>query len=82
MAEIMKVMYAAKKIMWQSGNRKQWEEGYPSEAIITADIEKRGGYVVEDAGIVAGYFAFLPSPEPTYTKSIKVSGLTIRNHTM
>lgn len=68
MAEIMKVMYAAKKIMWQSGNRKQWEEGYPSEAIITADIEKRGGYVVEDAGIVAGYFAFLPSPEPTYTK--------------
>ena len=75
MAEIMTVMDAAKKIMRQSGNMHQWEEGYPSEAVITADMEKNGGFVVEEddgeyqsSGKVVGYFAFLPSPEPTYAR--------------
>jgi len=66
MAEIMKVMEAAKEVMRQSGNMHQWEDGYPSEAVIKTDMEKDGGFVVEDDGKVVGYFAFLPSPEPTY----------------
>ena len=66
MAEIMKVMDAAKMIMRQSGNMHQWGEDYPSEAVITADMVRNGGFVVEDDGMVVGYFAFLPSPEPTY----------------
>ena len=37
MAEIMKVVDAAKKIMRQSGNMHQWGEGYPSEAVITTN---------------------------------------------
>ena len=68
MAEIMKVMDAAKGIMRQSGNMHQWGEGYPSEAVITADMERDGGFVIEDDGCIVGYFAFLPSPEPTYAK--------------
>ena len=68
MAAIMSVMAAAKQIMRQSGNMQQWGEGYPSEAVIRADMEKAGGYVIEDEGRVAGYFAFLPSPEPTYAR--------------
>ena len=75
MAEIMLVMDAAKKIMRQSGNMYQWGDGYPSEAVITADMEKNGGFVVEEddgehqlSGKIVGYFAFLPSPEPTYAK--------------
>ena len=44
MAEIMLVMDAAKKIMRQSGNMYQWGDGYPSEAVITADMEKNGGF--------------------------------------
>ena len=68
MAAIMQVMDAAKKIMRQSGNMHQWGEGYPSEAVIMSDIEKDGGFVIEDGGNVVGYFAFLPSPEPTYEK--------------
>ena len=68
MADIMKVMDAAKKIMRQSGNMHQWGEGYPSEAIISADMERNGGFVIEDGGRIVGYFAFLPSPEPTYSK--------------
>ena len=68
MAEIMMVMEAAKKIMRQSGNLHQWGEGYPSEEVIEADMEKDGGFVIEDCNRVVGYFAFLPSPEPTYAK--------------
>mgnify|MGYP002522207237 CR=1 FL=1 len=75
-ADIMQVMDAAKVIMRQSGNMHQWGEGYPSEAVITADMERSGGFVIEDSGRllpkerkkVVGYFAFLPSPEPTYAK--------------
>ena len=63
MADILTVMDAAKNIMRQSGNMHQWGEGYPSEAVITADMEKNGGFVVEDDGKVVGDFAFLPSPE-------------------
>ena len=68
MAEIMQVMVAAKKIMRQSGNMHQWGEGYPSEAVITTDMERNGGFVIEDDGKVVGYFTFLQSPEPTYVR--------------
>ena len=68
LAEIMKVMDAAKKIMRQSGNMHQWDNGYPSEAVILSDMEKDGGFVVEDDGKLVSYFAFLPSPEPTYAR--------------
>lgn len=66
MAAIMKVMEAAKGIMRQSGNTHQWGEGYPSEDVITNDMARGGGFVIEEEGQVVGYFAFLPSPEPTY----------------
>ena len=65
MAAIMMVMDAAKGIMRQSGNIHQWGEGYPSEAVITADMEKHGGFVIEENARVVAYFAFLPSPERT-----------------
>ena len=66
--DIMLVMEAAKKIMRQSGNMYQWGDGYPSEAVIISDMEKHGGFVIEDAGRIVAYFAFLSSPEPTYSK--------------
>jgi len=68
MAEIMAVMDAARQIMRQSGNMHQWVAGYPSEAAIRNDMNVQGGFVVEDDGRLVGYFAFLPSPEPTYEK--------------
>ena len=68
MSAIMQVLEAAKKIMRSSGNMHQWGEGYPSEAVILSDMEKNGGFVVEDDSKVVAYFAFLPSPEPTYDR--------------
>ena len=67
-ADIMLVMEAAKGIMRASGNTHQWADGYPSEDAITTDMEKKGGFVIEDANKVVGYFAFLASPEPTYAQ--------------
>ena len=66
--EIMAVLEAAKGIMRRSGNQHQWVNGYPSEDVIMSDIELGYGYVVEAEGKTAGYFAFIPSPEPTYAK--------------
>ena len=65
---IMAVLDAARGIMRASGNMLQWAGGYPSEAVIEADIASGNGYVVTDAGRVVGYFAFIASPEPTYAK--------------
>ena len=64
---INEVFAAAKQIMRSDGNAQQWaDEGYPSIAAVEADLAKNGAFVVEDDGQVVAYFAFLPSPEPTY----------------
>ena len=63
---IMEVFAAAKGIMRASGNMHQWADGYPSLDAVRADMARGGAYVVEDDGHIVGYFAFLPSPEPTY----------------
>ena len=68
MTAIMKVMEAAKGIMRSSGNMLQWTGGYPSEALILSDMKKNGGYVIEEDNKIAAYFAFLSSPEPTYSR--------------
>ena len=65
---IMVVLDAAKRIMRSSGNMHQWTDGYPSEDVIRKDIANGNGYVVEDDGRVTGYFAFIASPEPTYSR--------------
>ena len=66
MAGIMEVMQAAKQIMRATGNAHQWGDGYPSEAVISSDMERGGGYVMVEEGRVVAYFALLASPEPTY----------------
>lgn len=65
--ELMAVFAAARKIMRDSGNAFQWNSGYPSLDVVRSDIEKDGGMVVEEDGHIVAYFAFLPSPEPTYS---------------
>ena len=66
LAEIMQVIEAAKEIMRSTGNVQQWTDGYPSKAVILGDMERGGGYIVEEEEKIIAYFAFLPSPEPTY----------------
>ena len=63
---IMAVLDAAKGIMRASGNTDQWKDGYPSREVILEDIRSGHGFVVADSDVLVGYFAFIPSPEPTY----------------
>lgn len=66
---ILSVMEAAKGIMRADGNLHQWEEdNYPAAEHILADMARDGAFVLEEGGVVAGYFAFLASPEPTYAR--------------
>ena len=76
---IMTVLEAAKGIMRGSGNMGQWVNGYPSEDVIAEDIDRGYGFIVEDGSVteeagvskyaaVVGYFAYIPSPEPTYAR--------------
>lgn len=62
---IMEILDAARGIMRSDSNYSQWSDGYPSRETIGGDISRSCGYVIEDEDIVA-YFAFVPSPEPTY----------------
>lgn len=64
---IMPVLEAAKAIMRADGNLDQWKDGYPSREVILTDISSGAGMVVEDGGVTVGYFAFVPSPDPTYS---------------
>ena len=64
---IMPVLDAAKGIMRASGNMGQWVDGYPSQEVILNDIRSGHGFVVADSGAIVAYFAFIPSPEPTYS---------------
>ena len=64
---IMAVLEAAKGIMRADGNAGQWVNGYPSEEVIMKDIESNYGFIAEEIdGRIVAYFAFIPSPEPTY----------------
>ena len=64
---IMEVLEAAKGIMRASGNLNQWKDGYPSKDVVLNDISGGYGHVVTEDGLPVGYFAFIPSPEPTYS---------------
>ncbi|MBR5735769.1 MAG: N-acetyltransferase [Bacteroidales bacterium] len=64
---ILEVLEAAKCIMRSSGNMLQWNDSYPSRGIILNDIRNGTAFVVEDGGATVAYFAFIPSPEPTYS---------------
>jgi hypothetical protein len=76
------VFEAAKGIMRADGNLTQWAApGFPDDSLLLRDIARGGGFVIESAvpsenpsvilseakESVVGYFALLPSPEPTYS---------------
>ena len=63
----MELFTAAKSIMRSDGNMTQWEGNYPNEEIVRSDISKGGAHIVDHDRKPVGYFALLPSPEPTYS---------------
>lgn len=63
--EISGILKMAVKRMLAEGKR-QWDENYPNETHVRADIEKGVGYVLEDEGKVVGYAAVVFTGEPAY----------------
>jgi RimJ/RimL family protein N-acetyltransferase len=57
----------ARTIMRKSGNKDQWSNGYPSAEVFRKDIANGCSYIAEENGEATGTFAFIPSPEPTYS---------------
>ena len=67
LAAIMPLFDSARRFMRSRGNRVQWVGGYPSEALIRADIERGNCYVGLAAdGHIECVFAFILGADPTY----------------
>ena len=64
---LMEVFDAAKGIMRASGNLHQWNDGYPSEEVVRADIEAGHCFVACEDGCIVGTMALIPGPDPTYS---------------
>ena len=65
---LMRLFDLARQRMRADGNLSQWAGGYPDEEAIRRDIRRKVSYVIEEAGILIGTFAFIPGAEPTYRR--------------
>lgn len=64
--DVMSIFDEARETMVASGNPTQWPQSYPAKSTIEDDITSGTGYVMEEDGKNVAYFAFKPSPDPTY----------------
>ncbi|MDR0395133.1 MAG: GNAT family N-acetyltransferase [Tannerella sp.] len=65
--DIMDVFEAAKRFMRQTGNIKQWVDGYPHRELILDNIRAQDFYVcLSDDGQMAGVFYFKMEEDKTY----------------
>lgn len=62
---IASILKMAVKRMLAEG-KHQWDENYPNEIHISADIDKGNGYVLALSGRVIGYAAVVFTGEPAY----------------
>ena len=58
----------ARCFMRQTGNMHQWVNGYPSRAIITADLDAGHLFVCEEDSTILGVFCFFIGCDPTYER--------------
>ena len=69
--QILAIYQKAREFMKENGNPSQWGDTFPREEVLRNDIEeKRHLYVItrgeKDAEIIAGVFALIIGPDPTY----------------
>lgn len=56
----------ARRFMVRTGNPNQWEEGFPPQAVLEADIQAGCSYVCVENGRILATFFFSTAGEPTY----------------
>lgn len=69
--QILTIYRKAREFMKENGNPSQWGDTFPREEVLRNDIEeKKHLYVItrgeKDAEIIAGVFALIIGPDPTY----------------
>lgn len=65
---LMDIFDKARHIMRGSGNMHQWNDNYPSEDIVRNDISYGHCIVLEENENIIATMAFIPGPDPTYSK--------------
>ncbi len=65
---MQEIIAEAKTKMRESGNLRQWTDGYPSEEVLRNDIARGFSYVVEDGTRLVATFVLAICEEPTYAQ--------------
>lgn len=70
---VMHIYETARRFMQQTGNAKQWVDGYPRKELIIDDIAQNQSFVCENGKreIVGAFCFFADKEEPTYQKIYK-----------
>lgn len=63
--DVVSILRSAAVAMMQEG-KCQWDESYPGECDVRADIQNGNGYVLEADGETVGYAAVIFDGEPAY----------------
>ena len=63
---IFEVYAAARQLMVQSGNPKQWGNHYPPHDMLRADVPAGRLWVVERDGVIHAAFALVFGEDPSY----------------
>ena len=66
LSQIISIYAYAREIMRTTGNETQWKNTYPTNDIISSDIENGYLRILFDEEGIQGVFAFLPDGDPVY----------------
>ena len=64
---LMQIFEGAKVIMRASGNLHQWDNGYPTIAVVRKDISQGNCYVLCEGTEILGTMALIAGPDHTYS---------------
>lgn len=68
LSQIISIYAYAREIMRTTGNETQWKNTYPTNDIISSDIENGYLRLLFDEDGIQGVFAFLPDGDPVYDR--------------
>ena len=73
--EIVEIMEGARAYLREQG-LDQWQNGYPNEEVILADMKRGDGWLFTADGVPAGYAAVTMLPDPAYSAIAEGEWLT------
>ena len=65
---ILKIYERARAYQIETGNPKQWGDGYPQEDLLREDLKKKQLYVCTEKKAIAGVFVYFQDDEPSYER--------------